>query len=99
LFFQNLALTNNTKALEWWMNPQVDTLMKVHVFNYTNVDAFLNKIDDQLEVEDLGPFVYRETTQKVDVVFNPNKTITYKVSSAILTSNPNTKSKVLSPVV
>lgn len=72
-------LIDNTTAVKWWRNPPLDPHIKVHVFNYTNTDRFLKGLDKKLVVEDLGPYVYVEKFEKVDVKFNKNYTISYRV--------------------
>lgn len=57
------------------MNP----LLRVHVFNYTNTERFLQGLDPKLKVEDIGPYVYMEKLEKTDVQFNEDGTISYKV--------------------
>lgn len=79
-FSQKLKLTFNSTAAEWWENPPINPLLKVHVFNYTNVDEFLEGKALKLEVVDLGPYVFLETAGKINVSFNNDGTITYKVT-------------------
>lgn len=75
---ENLKLTFNSTAAEWWENPPINPLLKVHVFNYTNVDEFFEGKASKLEVVDLGPYVFLETAGKTNVSFNNDGTITYK---------------------
>lgn len=75
----NLVLAEGTKAAQWWEVPPIDPLLRVHIFNYTNTERWLRRQDDKLIVKDLGPYVYRERYEKVNVVFNPNGTISYRV--------------------
>lgn len=44
------------------------------------MDDFFNGKADKLKVVDLGPYVYHETAEKVNVSYHGNGTITYKVS-------------------
>uniref|UniRef100_A0A182MGT3 Scavenger receptor class B n=1 Tax=Anopheles culicifacies TaxID=139723 RepID=A0A182MGT3_9DIPT len=75
---KQLILKENSTAAEWWARPPVYPLLKVHVFNYTNAKEFLDGKEPKLRVEDLGPFVYRETAKKVDVTHNGDGTISYR---------------------
>uniref|UniRef100_A0A8D8KL16 Lysosome membrane protein 2 n=2 Tax=Culex pipiens TaxID=7175 RepID=A0A8D8KL16_CULPI len=75
---EKLKLTYNSTAAEWWENPPINPLLKVHVFNYTNVDEFFEGKAPKLEVVDLGPYVFLETAGKTNVSFNNDGTITYK---------------------
>lgn len=74
-------LEKNSTALHYFIHPPLNPQLRVHIFNYTNTERFLNGIDDHLEVKDVGPFVYTEKTQKVEVVYNDNNTISYRVSA------------------
>uniref|UniRef100_A0A1Q3G4P8 Putative plasma membrane glycoprotein cd36 n=1 Tax=Culex tarsalis TaxID=7177 RepID=A0A1Q3G4P8_CULTA len=75
---EKLKLTFNSTAAEWWENPPINPLLKVHVFNYTNVEEFFEGKASKLEVVDLGPYVFLETAGKTNVSFNNDGTITYK---------------------
>lgn len=75
--FQNLALKNDTKSLNWWIKPPIEPLLKVHIFNYTNMDRFMQGKDDKIKVHDVGPYVYREQGEKIKLVFHDDHKITY----------------------
>lgn len=78
---QNLVYAKNSTALKYFIKPPLDPLLKVHIFNYTNADRFIEGLDDKLIVEDIGPLTYVEKVEKVDVVYNDNNTISYRVSN------------------
>nr|CAD7462486.1 unnamed protein product [Timema tahoe] len=48
------------------------------IFNYTNVDNFKDGIDDKLNVQEVGPYIYSETVEKVNIVFNDDNTLTFQ---------------------
>ncbi|XP_011194482.1 lysosome membrane protein 2 isoform X1 [Zeugodacus cucurbitae] len=75
-----IILKNNSESTKSWMdpNPKYDTLLKVHIFNYTNIDKYLDGIDDKIKVNDIGPLTYKEHTTKVNVSFNKNHTVTFR---------------------
>ncbi|XP_058123242.1 scavenger receptor class B member 1-like [Anopheles ziemanni] len=75
---ENLILRPNATATEWWAKPPVYPLLKVHIFNYTNTKEFLAGVDSKLKVKDLGPYVYKETAEKRNVVHNTDGTISYR---------------------
>lgn len=68
--------------LEWWLSPPVDPLVKVHVFNYTNIEEFLNGTDDKIKVVDIGPYTYREKVEKSMMEFH-GASISFYVSCNI----------------
>lgn len=58
-YFQTRVLSNESQAFEWWTRPPVKPVIKVHIFNYTNVDRWKARMDEKLVVEDVGPYVYQ----------------------------------------
>lgn len=84
-FIQSLVLAKNSTAYHYFVNPPLNPQLRVHIFNYTNADRFLQGTDSKLIVRDIGPYVYTEKTQKVDVVYNDNNTISYRVNYHIST--------------
>lgn len=73
-------MSKNSTAANLWQKPPIDTELRVHLFNYTNAERYLKGLDKKLKVEDLGPYVYIEKLEKVNVTFNANHTISYRVS-------------------
>ena len=71
---KNFFSTKNT-----FIENYILQLLKVHIFNYTNIDRYLAGKENKIVVKDVGPFVYREHTKKVETSFNDNFTITFKV--------------------
>jgi hypothetical protein len=80
--FQNLVLKNNTKTMEWWENSPIQPLLKVYIFNYTNIDDYLNNPKGKkIKVQEVGPYVYKEYGSRVNLNFEDQK-ITFNVSQA-----------------
>lgn len=52
-------------------------MLQIHIFNYTNMDRFLQGKDDKIKVHDVGPYVYREQGEKVNLVYHDDHKITY----------------------
>lgn len=77
---QNLVLKNGSRTLEWWVEPPIEPLIKVHVFNYTNIDRYMKGQDDKIKLNDVGPYVYREIVQRVNLEFTEDHKITFQVS-------------------
>uniref|UniRef100_A0A182NV29 Scavenger receptor class B n=1 Tax=Anopheles dirus TaxID=7168 RepID=A0A182NV29_9DIPT len=96
---ENLKLIKNSTAAEWWAKPPVYPLLKVHVFNYTNTEEFLAGKEPKLRVEDLGPFVYKETAEKIDVIHNGDGTISYREHRYIQYLPDESKGKPFDQVV
>jgi hypothetical protein len=77
---QNLVLKNNTKTMEWWLDSPIQPLIKIHIFNYTNIDDFMQGRAKKLKVEDIGPYVYKEYGQRVNLQYIDENKITFYVS-------------------
>ena len=78
---QSLVLRQNSIAEKWWKDPPIDAELRLYLFNYTNAERYMNGEDKKLKVEELGPYVYIEKFGKVNVRYNANYTITYRVSA------------------
>lgn len=55
---QNLVLKNNSDAYDRFTKPMTNPFVKIHIFNYTNVERYRKRLDDKLHVQDVGPYVY-----------------------------------------
>ncbi|KAF0766462.1 scavenger receptor class B member 1-like [Aphis craccivora] len=72
-----LKMVRGLPAYEWWKNPPDEVLLRVYLFNVTNSERFENGIDSKLELNEIGPIVFRELLRHSDVRFNDNGTMTY----------------------
>jgi len=71
------VLKSGSALFTQWENPPVPISMKFYLFNCTNANDVINKKDTIPVVEEVGPFTYRETRIKQDVV-QENGTVTYR---------------------
>lgn len=71
------AIENDLKEFENWIHPS-RKLIKIHIFNYTNIDRFMSGLDDVIKVKDIGPYVYSEISDKVQLTFNDDDKITFR---------------------
>ncbi|XP_034952739.1 scavenger receptor class B member 1-like [Chelonus insularis] len=81
--FQNtilstLVVKNGTPMLEWFIRPPIRAVYKIKIFNYTNVDDFESGRTKKLKVEEVGPYIYRETLTRINYVFHENGTISFQ---------------------
>ncbi|XP_049883790.1 scavenger receptor class B member 1-like [Pectinophora gossypiella] len=65
----NMVIRNNSLAFSIWQRPNVNPLMKVHIFNYTNWERVRSGQDEKLKVEDVGPYVYSQQLERVNIKF------------------------------
>lgn len=52
-----IALRPGAQSFGWWSKPPVEPMMKIHVYNVTNADEFLNNGTKPV-LDELGPYVY-----------------------------------------
>ncbi|XP_034487402.1 scavenger receptor class B member 1 [Drosophila innubila] len=73
-----ISLSPNSLLYKLWLFPPLEVYIKVHMFNYTNVDAFIAGRDAKMKIEEVGPYVYQEVLSNHNVTLNEaNNTITY----------------------
>ncbi|XP_044764358.1 scavenger receptor class B member 1-like isoform X2 [Coccinella septempunctata] len=77
LIIKNLRLWNGSISFQYWQKPGVIRLTKVYIFNVTNPDGFLQD-GDKPRLQEIGPFVYREEMEKVNIKFHDNGTVSYQ---------------------
>ncbi|XP_049868366.1 protein croquemort-like isoform X1 [Pectinophora gossypiella] len=81
LFFEQLknmmVLTPTSTSFNIWRSPPIPMYLECFMWNITNVDEILANKDAQLKVTQLGPYVYREEHEKVNLTWNSNNTVTF----------------------
>jgi hypothetical protein len=80
---KELAIREGGHSYKWWKEPPVEPHMKVYIYNVTNADEFLNN-GEKPTLQELGPYVYKQHWEKVDIKFNDNATVTYKVKKTFI---------------
>lgn len=78
LLNREIALRDGGRTFNWWREPPVSPRLSVYIYNVTNADEFLN-VGEKPALEELGPYVYVQQWEKVEVKFNENDTVSYKV--------------------
>lgn len=68
---------NGSLSYHYWQKPGVLRLTKVFIFNVTNPDEFLNH-GEKPKLNEVGPFVYREDMEKVNIKFHDNGTVSFQ---------------------
>ncbi|KAG8334311.1 Belongs to the CD36, partial [Homalodisca vitripennis] len=77
LMNERLKMVRGLPAYEWWANPPDEVLLRVYLFNITNAEEFLQDPNIKLQMEEVGPYIFREKLRHTDVKFNENGTMTY----------------------
>lgn len=76
---QKIILRNGSEMFEYWTNPPIDPIIKVYVFNYTNILEIANGVDELIRLEEVGPWTYSERVVKTGLIYEGGK-VTFKVS-------------------
>lgn len=74
----NLQLSNGSLSFAWWQRPSVRAVYRIRIFNYTNVDEFMNGEEEKLRVQELGPYIYRETLTRVNPEIEVDGRLSYQ---------------------
>ncbi|CAH2108673.1 unnamed protein product [Euphydryas editha] len=81
IFFAQLrsmmTLTPDSTSYGIWSDIPIPMYLECHMFNITNIDDILAGKNVTLEVEEFGPYVYRESHKKTNITWNDNGTVTY----------------------
>lgn len=75
---KEVTLRDGGQTFNWWREPPVAPQLRVYIYNVTNADEFLNNGEKPV-LDEIGPYVYNQHWEKVEVKFNDNGTISYKV--------------------
>ncbi|XP_018561595.1 scavenger receptor class B member 1-like [Anoplophora glabripennis] len=71
-----LALSPGTVFFNLWSAPPYDVVMKLYIFNFTNVDKFLSG-EEKMNVTQVGPYSYKEILTNNNATFGDDGTVTY----------------------
>uniref|UniRef100_A0A1B0CTE9 Scavenger receptor class B member 1 n=2 Tax=Lutzomyia longipalpis TaxID=7200 RepID=A0A1B0CTE9_LUTLO len=71
-----VALRPGGQSFGWWSRPPVEPFIRLYVYNVTNADEFLNNGSKPI-LDELGPYVYLQKWEKVDIVENDNGTLSF----------------------
>ncbi|CAG9857529.1 unnamed protein product [Phyllotreta striolata] len=77
IILKNLRLRDGSLSFHYWQKPGVIRLTKVYIFNVTNPERFL-QLGEKPKLQEIGPFVYREEMEKVNVQFHDNGTVSFQ---------------------
>ncbi|XP_066149330.1 lysosome membrane protein 2 isoform X1 [Euwallacea fornicatus] len=77
IILKNIRLREGSLSFHYWQKPGVIRLTKVYIFNVTNPDGFL-RFGERPKLQEVGPFVYKEDMEKVNIKFHDNGTVSYQ---------------------
>ncbi|KAF2900015.1 hypothetical protein ILUMI_06170, partial [Ignelater luminosus] len=70
-----LVLKPNALIKNLWLKPPEKILTNIYIFNWSNPESFRNTITKP-KVQEIGPYRYFYTSEKRNVVWNDNNTVT-----------------------
>ncbi|KAF5284247.1 hypothetical protein FQR65_LT00247 [Abscondita terminalis] len=73
-----IVLKSGSQTFGWWAKPPVTPRISIYIYNVTNADEFLNNGSKPI-VDEIGPYVYKETWERKNIRFNDNSTVTYNL--------------------
>nr|CAH0101993.1 unnamed protein product [Daphnia galeata] len=76
LIYKELVLKVGGETYEMWRKPPVEPQMKIYFFNVTNPREFLQ--GEKPIFREIGPYVYNEKWEKVNLTWHPNGTVSYQ---------------------
>ncbi|XP_044572457.1 scavenger receptor class B member 1 isoform X4 [Drosophila ananassae] len=83
IFKWKLIMAEGGEIFNLWAQPPVDLYIKIYLFNITNAEDFLAG-REQLKVEQVGPYVYKEIMTHENVIFNENDTMSSSPSHPLV---------------
>uniref|UniRef100_A0A2K5EF87 Scavenger receptor class B member 2 n=1 Tax=Aotus nancymaae TaxID=37293 RepID=A0A2K5EF87_AOTNA len=76
---KNIVLRNGTEAFDSWEKPPLPVYTQFYFFNVTNPEEILR--GETPQVEEVGPYTYRELRNKANIQFGDNGTTISAVSN------------------
>ncbi|XP_058827712.1 protein peste-like [Topomyia yanbarensis] len=82
IIIKEKSITPTSKGFKLWKRPPFQLTWEITFFNWTNADAFLENKATKPSFSEVGPYIFSESSEKVDVRFNPkNSTISFRKRS------------------
>nr|XP_014102705.1 scavenger receptor class B member 1 isoform X2 [Bactrocera oleae]XP_036226453.1 scavenger receptor class B member 1 isoform X2 [Bactrocera oleae] len=83
IFKWKLTMEEDGEIFNLWAKPPVDLYIKIYLFNITNAEAFLAG-REKMNVQQVGPYVYKEIMTHENITFNANNTMSTKPSHPLV---------------
>ncbi|XP_073977366.1 lysosome membrane protein 2-like isoform X2 [Rhodnius prolixus] len=71
-----ITLSNGTFIYNLWQDSDVEVVVRVYPFNYTNVEAVLAGMEKPV-LKEVGPYVFKQNISKWNINFHGMERITY----------------------
>lgn len=73
----NLILEPSSPVYSAWQEAPIPIFIKYYFFNFTNANELLEGTEKP-RLQELGPYTFRETREKVNITWHPNGTVSYR---------------------
>lgn len=77
LYKGQLELSESSTAYHLWIHTPVPLYFEAYLFNWTNAIEFIKNKSVVPNFEEVGPFVFKEVHDKVNLKWNDNYTVSY----------------------
>ncbi|XP_054708652.1 scavenger receptor class B member 1-like isoform X2 [Uloborus diversus] len=74
---KKLVLKEGSQSYEYWKDIPVPIYLEFYFFNVTNTEEVYNFTNKPI-LEEVGPYTFRESREKVNVTWRDNGTLSYK---------------------
>ncbi|XP_037042329.1 protein peste-like isoform X2 [Bradysia coprophila] len=79
---KEIKLGPNTRSYDVWKTPPIPMYLDIYLFNWTNPSGFSEEEPFPKPIlQQIGPYRFLEKTDKVDVVWNQNLTVSFRKKS------------------
>ncbi|CAG9579047.1 unnamed protein product [Danaus chrysippus] len=72
-----MVLAPDSTSYNIWKEIPIPMYLEFFMFNISNVDDILAGKNVKMQVEQFGPYVFKENHKKVNITFNDNSTVTF----------------------
>lgn len=73
----NLALSEKSKSYKMWIETPLPMFLDIYLFNWKNAAHFAKNQKLKPSFEEIGPFVFREVHDRVNITWNSDGTVSY----------------------
>jgi len=74
---RELQLDQKSINYKLWLRTPIPMYLDIYLFNFTNANEFMKNKSVIPNFEEIGPFVFKEVNDRVNLVWNDNYTVTY----------------------
>lgn len=72
-----MQLQPASESYKLWVRTPIPMYLDIYLFNWTNADEFSKNKSITPNFKEIGPFVFKEVHDRVNVTWNDNDTVTF----------------------